>query len=284
MTPLWLGSVYEDYEIRNNIIIFKENGKITYEFPIPKNYTLIGIIENFHFPRLFMFSEYKLEPPKVIPKGYTNLKLSSYGLYKVESEEPFLYSNGNIKSKRELYYMDTSYITTDDFNLACNGHYTISKKDIPKNFWFSIQFRDLINENCKIIGWRDWSCSKDIIPYVKEFDERARLINEYEFISILSYNRHGKPHRFLMDDDIYEKYCATNKIFLGGAWVDIENFFQMVSSMENPEVYLCVRGENNIDNVTCTYESHSCYKVADEAYPWFGISIIEDQIYTRILK
>lgn len=280
MAPLWLMTLYDDYEVINNTIAFKENGNVVYEFPIPRGYYLIGMIENFSNGKLFMFSKNKIERPKSIPSGYTNLTLSSYGLYKVESEESFLYTNDSkIQSKRELYYMDTSHITPHDFKLACNGCYSVNEDDIPKNFWFSTQFRDLVNEYLETpLGkWRDWIMYKDINPYLNAFDLRARVINEYEFISILAYNQYGKYNDILLEEGSeFERLMYTDKVIFGGAWVNVENFFKIVTSVENKDIFLCVNAEKRIEEPFCNYISHPIYIKDDQPYPWFAIPVIEE--------
>lgn len=280
MAPFWLMTLYDDYEVINNVIKFKENGNIMYEFVVPRGYHLIGIIENYLNGKLFMFSKHEIKPPCNIPKGYTNLTLSSYGLYKVESENPFLYAKDTkIPSKRELYYMDTSHITPNDFKLACNGYYSVNEDDIPKNFWFSIQYRDLINEYLKTpVGkWKDWTRFKDIIPYLESFDLRTRIINEYEFVAILAYNKHGKYSDILVEDNgKAEEFMHTDKIIFGEAWVNVENLYKIVSSIENQNIYLCANGEKMIDEPFCRYISHPIYVKDDQPYNWFAIPVIEE--------
>lgn len=277
MAPLWLMTLYRDYEIKRNTIILKEKGNIVYEFPIPKDYYLIGMIER-TTDLLFMFSEYQLECPKQIPRGYTNLTLSDIGLYKAESEEQSLYMDkAKIQSKRELFYMDTSHLTASDLLLACNNCCPISEKDIPKNFWFSIQSRELLNEYLNhSSGWIDRTRYENMIPYLVAFDSRARIINEYELIAIEAYNRHGKDFPFLLDDSLYEKYMWTSKVKFGGALINTENFFKIASSMDNPNVYLCITAEK-IDDHFCKYRSHPIYAKDTELYPWFMIPVIEKQ-------
>lgn len=279
MMPLWLATLYDDYEIINNVIKFKENGNIMYEFIIPKGYHLIGIID-YSNGKLFMFSEYEIKPPDNIPKGYTNLTMSSCGLYKVESEDPFLYSEDTkIKSERELYYMDTSHITPNDFKLACNGRYLVNENDIPSNFWFSIQYRNLINEYLGMApgNWKDRTEIKVVRPYLKSFDLRARIINEYELITILAYNGNGR-YSILFEEEgsKFERLIHTDKVFFGYGWVNIENQDKFVSSIENPNVYLCANGDKLIDEPFCSYTSHPIYIADDQPHFWFAIPVIEE--------
>lgn len=247
-------AAYEDYEIINDVITFRENGTIAYKFPIPKGYKLVYVDEkqntDYYY---FIISKNKLDPPKYIPEGYTNLTMSPEGLYKVERESskyPIINKKGEntyiTTPKRVLYYMDTSIITPNDLMMACNNIHKISEDEMPQNFWFSNQYRDFHNVFEHITHrsdgneWYEGCYNYDIPNYIQKFDPNFRLINEYELLTIDAYNGHGKLRSLLFDNDLYEKYCTFSedcKVHISSVYIELDNWWKVVSSMENPNIY-----------------------------------------------
>lgn len=223
------------YDIINNVIILKKNNRIVFKLPIPNGYYLIATRSQRSAAwdeKIFIITPYKLLPPTFIPYGYGNLEISVSGMWTVEEDSKVQ----NSCERRKLYYLDTSLLNISDFIKAFDNNIKISNEDIPKSFWFSDQYRDLL-EVFNIPNSMDRIKPKYIPEYIEKFDARARLISEYECMSIIAFN--DKLVWNEINVDLYPDafYQDNGEFMLVANNVCIENFDKVVASNENPKVY-----------------------------------------------
>lgn len=166
------------YEIRNNVIVLKENGTIVYEFPIPNGYYLLGEIDrDVHGvqEKRFVIANYKLNQPLWVPKGFGNPYLSDSGVWQIEEIN-------KTDTRKILEYIDTSALNLEDFydifygNKRANELFENGFK-IPKSFWYSTRYH-YYNRTAR--------CICNVPKYMNDYDNRARLIREDEAMALIA--------------------------------------------------------------------------------------------------
>lgn len=256
------------YEIRNNIIVLKKNNNIVFELPIPKGYSFAGdrvVGENYIE---LLITPYELNKPHFIPEGYANLEIKSCGLWGVEEVE----KDPKLFKKRELFYLDTAVLKKEDFIEPMEGKINLSDLGIPKSFWFSNQHRDFVQD---FVGTDTWIRIDDIPKFLEKFDPRARLINEYECMSIIAHNRLVPWCKVNFDAYPDSYYQDHGEYFLGYRGVFIENWFKIVSSMENPKVYRNIVEKDFAEDPF--YRNRANTSPTNKMTPNFVIPVIDEE-------
>lgn len=267
------------YEIRNNVIILKENDTIVYEFPIPRGYYLLGEIDrDVHGiqEKRFVIANYKLNQPLWVPTGFGNPYLSDSGVWQIEEIN-------KTDTRKILEYIDTSVLTLEDFYDVYYGNKRATELfengfKIPKSFWYS-----------KTYHYDNYSMERRIrnIPnYMKNYDKRARLIREDEAMALVALNfsmslRKGKDKNLYSycDRAVGQKYGIECRGHIPDNWPIL------VSSLENTNVYRTLSPSEAYlcDN---THASNACVTLSNnEPYPYLIFPVIEEEInQKRILK
>lgn len=158
-----------DAFVTQDSIIIKNKGKneSIYKLPFPKDYSFLGMIDT-HYGKdkpTIILAPYKLEYPRYIPEGYGNVQMSISGFYSAEKES---------EEEKTIYYIDTSFLTSKDFDYTSLGKFKITDKEIPSSFWVSAPGP---GKGCR---------ASKIEEKVKEFNSNARLIYEEELMCIFA--------------------------------------------------------------------------------------------------
>ena len=200
------------------VLIEKDTNKVVYKFPLPKGFSILGIINHFQVEdRLtYVITPYKIEPPKYIPEGYGDLRLETYGLWSA--------SNG----KNRITYIDTSFLTPKDYEYPTIGKFQIKDDEIPPSFWMPDAGEHYVG----------WSKPQDIYKVVKDFYPKARLINEEELLSIYALSDYGFEFWEHIPDDIYDTNFMKNpsKYILCANEFFLDNWDIVAASRENRNI------------------------------------------------
>lgn len=255
------------YEIRNNVIIFKKNNIIIYEFPIPKNYYLARTIE-IKENKIFIITKNKLNNPSFVPEGFQKSQISLRGNWCIE-ELP----KDDKKKTREYEYIDTSSLTIDDVANAFYGNkraeYLLGNNfKIPKGFWVSIR------------DYRDFQFLekiRDISPFMKTYYEQARLIREDELMSIIALDSLIIPTG--AEENFYTIHGELNSyegIAISCPSLIVDNWRILVSSVENSNVYRII-DPIGIDFKKPLLLDYSVCVSASEGYPFLIYPVIDEE-------
>lgn len=209
-----------DVLINQDSIIIKDKNKnlVLYCFPFPKDFSFLGI-SNIYYGKdkpTIVIAPYKLEYPKYIPEGYGNLQLSPCGLYSVEKEN---------EKEKNLYYIDTSFLTSKDFEFPSSGKFKILEKDIPASFWVSAPG---FGKGCK---------ASKIEDKVKEFDSNARLIYEEEVMCIFALQDYKSHFMENISKDTYFSMHQPPKFVVQMGSYSLDFLTIIALSRENRKIY-----------------------------------------------
>lgn len=212
-----------DAFIDQDNIIVKDKGKneVIYKVPFPKDYSFLGITDTRYGKDrpTILLAPYKLEYPRYIPSGYGNVQLLGCGLYGAKKE--------NEKDK-DIYYIDTSFLTSKDFEYPSRGKFKINDDEIPPSFWVSAPGP---GKGCK---------ASKIEEKVKEFNPDARLIYEEELMSIFAFQDYkcsfmegvSKETYFSMHTGHLPKFVME----MGNGY-SLDNLTIITASRENRKLY-----------------------------------------------
>ena len=153
-------SYSKDIEIECTMdkIVFKKNSKWIQEYIIPNEYE---IKEHDEKENNIILSFKTTKKTIEIPKNYSDIKLDYTGLYYV--------SMYDVKKRKDLYYIDTSLIDKDKFQLLAQL-WNIYQIKIPDSFWIANNYRD----------YSGWSNLKESIQYANNYDKD----NKSDFITL----------------------------------------------------------------------------------------------------
>ena len=232
-------------------------------FPLPKNTHIAGTVEfkycyNFYS---YIISSFKINKPKFIPEGYSNLKLDMCGHYRVD--------NG-----KDIYsYIDTTILSVDDYNFFSDGRYEIRKEDIPEPFW-------VLNIECTHNGF--WKLGADINKMVKEHDKNAELITEEELASIFALNFSEKALLHINDDMKEEFIKKRPDVLLNVCWFGYDNWSIAVRSKENRNVNRLMYLDSFRSGANFYYENDSFYYNSDEYKPFDVYPVLHEDNYSDL--
>ncbi len=170
----------------NKILFIKKNGWMQ-EYTIPKEYEIQKYEEK---EKNIIIGLKDLKKPTALPKNYSDLKLDYNGLYYISTVEN--------QKRKTLYYIDTSLIDKEKFQLLAQL-WNISSINIPQSFWVANNYRD----------YSGWCNLRESIQYAINYDQE----NKSDFITL--------EELFCIFYDILysctEMYKDLKKILFGGA-------------------------------------------------------------------
>lgn len=230
-----------DFEIKNNTILIIQKGTLIDEFAIPEVYKINLINEGDDKNTVIIMTLRKLDKPKYIPNNYSDLTLTSCGLYIVKD------NNG-----RMIYYI-ASTIYDNLYLSDYQKRFSESEFQIPKSFWFSYDFR----ENLMRLA-PDKLNAKFALHYAQEYDgmNRSRIIskNEFEFLKYQKFyarkfiDEYGLTNYKLSIDFYIEEYLKKGKnltFYLEFPALNFENWQYLVFDEKKEQYYLAYFNDSN---------------------------------------
>lgn len=210
-----LVNVYRDD--RNVLVHDKETNSLIFTLPIPKGFSFLGQNDTYYGDdhSIFIFAPYCLEYPKYLPNGYENVQLLPCGLY----------SATKINENKEIIYIDTSFLKSEDYDYVSQGKFKITEKEIPASFWVSAPG---FGKGCK---------ANQIEEKVKEFDVNARLIYEEELMSIFSLQDYKTSFLEHISEQTYFSMRQIPKFVVQIGSYSLDNLINVACSRENRKVY-----------------------------------------------
>lgn len=250
---------YVNSYIDNNTIIIedKTSGKIIYRFPVLKGFEISADIPDNDSRREYIVTPYKINNPKYVPKGYSNLKITASGMWQAE------------KDGVKIVYVDTTILKPKDFFYSTLGNFQIKEDDIPEPFWCP-RFLDIY------IGW---ARPDDIMKVVNGLDKDARLISEEEMISIFALNDFGFEFWEYIPDGVYENCFLhdTKRFGLCANYFCLDNWYIVATSRENRNVYRVLYREKTRDFNETFWYTNRAFVFSDDKKSSFHIFPVLDK-------